>query len=61
MHLSLGFCNFGLPTIGTVGLLVLAKQKKHLAAIKPLLDELTRSGYFLGESLIVSALTAAGE
>ena len=35
--------------------------KKHLAAIKPLLDELTRSGYFLGESLIVSALTAVGE
>ena len=53
--------NFGVATIGTVGLLVLAKQKKHLVAIKPLLDELTRSGYFLGDSLIASALTAAGE
>ncbi len=53
--------NFGVASIGTVGVLVLAKQKKHIAAVKPLLDQLTRSGYFLGERLIASALVAAGE
>lgn len=53
--------NFGVTTIGTVGVLVLAKQKKLLAAVKPSLDQLTQSGYFLGDSLIASALVAAGE
>jgi len=53
--------NFGVATIGTVGVLVLAKQKKLLAAVKPCLDQLTQSGYFLGDSLIANALVAAGE
>jgi len=53
--------NFGVATIGTVGVLVLAKHKKHILAVKPLLDQLTSSGYFLGESLIASALKAVGE
>jgi predicted nucleic acid-binding protein len=53
--------NFGVATIGTVGVLVLAKQKKLLAVVKPCLDQLTQSGYFLGDSLIASALLAAGE
>jgi predicted nucleic acid-binding protein len=53
--------NFGVATIGTVGVLVLAKQKAYIEAVKPLLDQLTSSGYFLGESLIASALVAAGE
>lgn len=53
--------NFGVASIGTVGVLVLAKQKRLLPCIKPLLDQLTKSGYFLGDCLIASALTAAGE
>ena len=53
--------NFGVASIGTVGVLVLAKQKHGLAAIKPLLDQLTQSGYFLGDKLITEALAAAGE
>ncbi|MCF8209270.1 MAG: DUF3368 domain-containing protein [Rhodoferax sp.] len=53
--------NFGVATIGTVGVLVLAKQKRHIAAIKPLLDQLTQTGYFLGDSLIASALMSVGE
>ena len=52
---------FCVPSIGTVGVLVLAKQKKMLPEIKPLLDQLTQSGYFLGEHLIASALAEAGE
>ncbi len=53
--------NFGVTSIGTVGVLVLAKQKKLVADIKPLLDQLTKSGYFLGDNLIASALAAVGE
>ena len=53
--------NFGVASIGTVGVLVLAKQKNRLACIKPLLDQLTKSGYFLGDTLIAGALAAAGE
>lgn len=53
--------NFGVATIGTVGVLALAKQKNHIVAVKPLLDQLTRSGYFLGEALIASALKVVGE
>lgn len=53
--------NFGVPSIGTVGVLVLAKQQQRLTALKPLLDQLTSSGYFLGDSLIASALALVGE
>ncbi|MDD2883327.1 MAG: DUF3368 domain-containing protein [Rhodoferax sp.] len=53
--------NFCVPCIGTVGVLVLAKQKNLLPSIKPLLDQLTSSAYFLGDHLIASALAAAGE
>ena len=53
--------NLGVPAIGTVGVLVLAKQKQLILAIKPLLDQLTRAGYFLGDDLIASTLQTAGE
>jgi uncharacterized protein len=53
--------NFGVPSIGTVGVLVLARQQNRLASIKPLLDQLTNSGYFLGDALISSVLASVGE
>lgn len=53
--------NFGVASIGTVGVLVLAQQKKLAPNIKPLLDQLTQSGYFLGDKLIAAALTAVDE
>ncbi|OIN92681.1 MAG: hypothetical protein AUJ20_06870 [Comamonadaceae bacterium CG1_02_60_18] len=53
--------NFCVARIGTVGVLVLAKQKKLLPNIKPLLDQLTASGYFLGDKLIADALAMVGE
>lgn len=51
----------GVTSTGTVGVLVLVKQKMLLPGIKPLLDQLTRSDYFLGDKLIASALASAGE
>lgn len=53
--------NFGVATIGTVGVLVLARQRRFIPSVKPLLAQLTQSGYFLGDSLIASALEAVGE
>lgn len=53
--------NFGVATIGTVSVLVLAKHKQLIPAVKPLLDQLTQSGYFLGDDLIAHTLLAAGE
>ena len=53
--------NFGVSAIGTVGVLVLAKQKKLIPAVKPILEQLTLTAYFLGVDLISNALLAAGE
>ncbi|BCO25388.1 hypothetical protein MIZ03_0248 [Rhodoferax lithotrophicus] len=53
--------NFCVPCTGTVGVLLLAKQKHLLPSIKPLLDQLTSSAYFLGDPLMASALAAVGE
>lgn len=53
--------NVGIPAIGTVGVLVLAKRKGLVPFIKPLLDELSASGYFLGTAIIDAALAAGGE
>lgn len=53
--------NFGVASIGTVRVLVLAKQKKLVPALKPLLQQLSQTGYFLGDPLIVNALQTVGE
>ena len=53
--------NFGVATIGPVGVLVLAKQKQLIPAVKPLLDQLTQTANFLGDKLIESTLLAVGE
>jgi hypothetical protein len=53
--------NAAVPVIGTVGVLVLAKRKGLVPLVKPLLDNLVVSGYFLSEEIIAAALAAAGE
>lgn len=53
--------NIGIPLIGTVGALVVAKRKGLVPLVKPLLEELATSGYFLGEGIITAALAASGE
>ncbi|MBI5447389.1 MAG: DUF3368 domain-containing protein [Gammaproteobacteria bacterium] len=47
--------------IGTAGILLLAKQKKLLKKISPLLTELQKSGYHLSTALIKEVLQQAGE
>lgn len=53
--------NAGVPVIGTVGVLVLAKRKGLIPLVMPLLEELAASGYFLSEEIIAAALAASGE
>ena len=53
--------NAGVPAIGTVGVLVLAKRKGLVPLLAPLLEELAGSGYFLGEGIIAAALAVSGE
>ena len=50
-----------LSTMGTAGLLLLAKQTGRIAAVKPLLFVLRQAGYFLSDRLIEAVLLQAGE
>ena len=53
---------FGLPILGTAGLLVVAKDAGLLAAVKPVLDALRREHDFrLADSLYTDLLDQAGE
>ena len=51
----------GLPTKGTVGVLLEAKRNGSIDTIKPLLDVLLENGVHLGASLVNEALQKAGE
>jgi predicted nucleic acid-binding protein len=50
-----------LNVIGTLGILLLAKRKGWIPAIKPKLNELVASGYFLSDKLIAEILEVANE
>lgn len=47
--------------IGMVGVLLEAKKKGHVAAVKPYLDKLRSTGFRLGGDIYQLALTRAGE
>lgn len=51
----------GFSTMGTAGLLVLAKKAGAIHAVKPLLQLLHQKGYFLSRRLMDSVLAQAGE
>lgn len=51
----------GLAVIGTAGVLVLAKRRGLLAGVRPYLNALVASGYFLGANVIADALLSANE
>jgi predicted nucleic acid-binding protein len=53
--------NLGISMIGTVGVLVKAKQAGLIRCLKPLLDELQVNGFYLTEALKVEALKLVGE
>lgn len=51
----------GLTVIGTLGVLVRAKRKGLVPAVRPLVEQLRASGQRLSHSAVAEALTAAGE
>lgn len=53
--------NLGLTTIGTLGVLLMAKEQGNLTAIKPVIDDLQRAGFHMSDSLYYRVLASAGE
>jgi predicted nucleic acid-binding protein len=51
----------GLTVVGSAGILVLAKRRGLLAAVRPVLDQLRAAGLYLGEPVYGSVLQEAGE
>lgn len=51
----------GIPTIGALGVLLLGKRRGRLTEIRPRVERLLASGYFLGGAVVDDALTLAGE
>lgn len=50
-----------LRVIGTLGVLVIARRRGLVPLLKPLLDELMKSGYHLSAELVQAALRQASE
>ena len=50
-----------LPVIGTVGILLLAKDQGLISSVKEVLDELIAQGKYISQKLYRNALAAAGE
>ncbi|MUG94651.1 DUF3368 domain-containing protein [Scytonema sp. UIC 10036] len=51
----------GLSVIGTVGILIIAKQQGLIPSIKEVLDDLIANGTYISQQLYQQALTAVGE
>ena len=51
----------GLPVAGTIGVLIAAKTAGMVAAIKPLLGQLSAAGFYISPLIIAHALLLAGE
>jgi predicted nucleic acid-binding protein len=51
----------GIQTVGTMGILLLAKQKGFLAQVKPSLDVLANNGFRISDILYRQILGRAGE
>lgn len=51
----------GLSVLGTLGLLVRAKQLELIGPVRPLFEHLLNSGYHLGRSLVAETLASLGE
>jgi hypothetical protein len=51
----------GMQVIGSVGVLLAARQHGHIQALRPLLEAIRRAGIHLSDSLLAEALRLAGE
>ncbi|HXU45119.1 MAG TPA: DUF3368 domain-containing protein [Thermoanaerobaculia bacterium] len=53
--------SIGVPVVGTLGLILRAKQRGLISAARPLVEELVRRKAFLSSELIAAALGRVGE
>ena len=51
----------GVAMIGTVGILVKAKRQGHIAAVKPLIEQLETQNFYISKTLKQEALRLANE
>jgi predicted nucleic acid-binding protein len=51
----------GLPVVGTLGILIKAKQKGLLPAIRPQIKALLQANFYITPALYQHALALAGE
>lgn len=51
----------GLPTIGTIGILLLAKEERIVSEIAPLVDNLIDQGTWISPAFYQQVLQMAGE
>lgn len=51
----------GLRVIGLLGLLIRAKQLGLIEAIRPLLDDMIKAGFYVGEAIYRNVVEKAGE
>ncbi len=49
------------PVVANSGVLVQAKRRGFVAAVRPLLDKMTANGYFLSQRVVDGACHEAGE
>lgn len=47
---------FGCPIVGTIGLLLRAKESGHIAALRPLIERLQASNYYLPQAEVIKVL-----
>ena len=51
----------GIPVRGTLGLILVAKQRGEIAAARPVLEQLRQAGMYLSDAVIDRALQSVGE
>lgn len=51
----------GRPVIGTLGLLVRAREEGFITTLRPLIKRLKATGYFMPSDLVTRALASLGE
>ena len=51
----------GLPVIGTLGVLLAARRRGEVDAIRPLVEALQQQGFWIATSLVERVIAAAGE
>jgi predicted nucleic acid-binding protein len=53
--------DLGLRMVGTLGILLRAKEQQLLPAVKPMIDQLLAFGFHADEELVSGVLRIAGE